>query len=170
MLEHNITHEGVVISSDLERAQEPSGLLSLLKQFGLLDEDIAQVTGSHTRTVRRWKIAGPSIQAASRLGQLRNLILLLRASEGLTDLGIASWLRHANRLLDDYTPMQVLNVGAFRSVRKAAICFVDTNQAFDEPLAPETLEELHRHYASGVSQAPRKLTGSGAAHRLSAVK
>jgi hypothetical protein len=143
---------GIIISTELRRVQEPEELLRLLKAFGFTDEDIAQATSTRTRSVRRWKeTVLPGTSAAARLGELRNLVLILRESRGLTDRGIVYWLRHPNRLLEDYSPFAVLGAGGFRSVRSAALCFVDTDRAFDEPLSGSVSARLRA--ADGVRAA-----------------
>jgi Homeodomain-like domain len=156
---HSLVDGGVVISSDLERALEPEVLVRLLKQFGLTDADIAQATQTHTRTVRRWKSAAPGTIAAERLGELRNLVLRLRESEGLTDRGIVLWLRHANRLLEDYPPLAVLGVGGFRAVRDAGLRFIDPDRPSAETIPVSVLASLKAadaEEASQVSASPKK--------------
>lgn len=142
MLNSNLLDKGIVITGDLEHAQEPEELLRLLKHLGFTDEDIAQATGMNQRTVRRWKMAGPGSAAATHLAELRNIVLLLREAEVLTDRGIVFWMRHPNRLLEDYQPLAVLGAGGFRSVREAASCFGDSERSFNEPISASTLEAL----------------------------
>jgi hypothetical protein len=153
MLNGNLLDTGTVISTDLEHAQEPDELLQLLKHFGFIDDDIAQATGMNERTVRRWKMAGPGSAAANHLAELRNLVLLLRETEALTDRGIVFWMRHPNRLLEDYRPLAVLGAGGFRSVREAALCFSDSERGFNEPISATVLEALQ-----GASRNGGKLT------------
>lgn len=144
---------GVVITADLERALEPETLVRLLKQFGLTDADIAQATQTHERTVRRWKSAAPGSVAAVRLGELRNLVLNLRQSEGLTDRGIVLWLRHANRLLEDYSPLAVLGAGGFRAVRDAGLRFCDPDRPSTETIPASVLTSLRT--AASVADDPQ---------------
>jgi len=131
-----------VISAELERALEPEVLVRLLKHLGLTDADIAQATQTNERTVRRWKSAAPGTGATQRLGELRNLILSLRESEGLTDRGIALWLRHPNRLLEDYSPLAVLGAGGFRASRDAGLCFCDPDRPSTEIIPASVLAAL----------------------------
>ena len=143
---HTLVDDAAVTSDEtftaLERNQEPEQLVLALKEFGFSEQDIAQATQTDVRTVRRWKTAAPGPIAGERIGQLRNVVLLLGDSDGISHRGIVYWLRHANRLLEDYPPLQVLGVGAFRSVREAALAFVDTEHGFDEPVPASALAML----------------------------
>jgi hypothetical protein len=158
----NLLDKGTVITGDLERAQEPEELLRLLKDLGFTDEDLAQAAGMHQRTVRRWKVAGPGSAAATHLAELRNIVLLLRDAEVLTDRGIVFWMRHPNRLLEDYHPLVVLGAGGFRSVREAATCFCNSERSFGEPISASTLGALrapaHRPRPPKTERAPAKRT------------
>jgi len=142
MLNSDLLDKRTVISGDLEHAQEPEELLRLLKHLGFTDEDLALATGMNARTVRRWKVGGPGTTAATHLAELRNIVLLLRDAEVLTDRGIVFWTRHPNRLLEDYQPLAVLGAGGFRSVREAATCFSDSERKFGEPISARALETL----------------------------
>lgn len=130
--------------SDLSHAQEPDDLLRLLKDFGFTDRDIAQGTRSDPRTVRRWKVAVPGSVAAERLAEIRNVVLWLRDAEVLTDRGIVFWMRHPNRLLEDYSPMEILGAGGFRATREAALCFQDSERVFEATVPASALELLRR--------------------------
>jgi hypothetical protein len=168
MLNTMMADEGTVITADLEWAQEPEDLLRLLKDFGFTDQDIAQGTQTHARTVRRWKMAVPGTAAAERLAELRNLVLLLRETEALTDRGIVFWLRHANRLLEDYQPLGVLGAGGFRSVRGAALCFCNPNLKFEDPIPASVLESLRRSN-DARQQAPSRASTTARQGKLAAV-
>lgn len=147
------------IAHDLRRAQEPEHLFKLLKDFGFTDADIAQVTGTQTRTVRRWKSSPPGPFAAQRLAELRNVVVTVRDTGGLTDRGMVFWLRHRNRLLEDYPPASVLAAGGFRSVQDAALCFVDTQRGFTKPIPAAVLKRLRDDEAEQQDD-PRARGGS----------
>jgi hypothetical protein len=151
---------GRLISTDLEHAQEPDHLLQVIKGLGFSDEDIAQATSTQERTVRRWKNekdGGPGPAATEHLAELRNLMLLFREEDVLTDRGAVYWLRHPNRLLEDYRPLAVIGAGGFRSVRGAALCFCDSELEFTEPLSDSVVQNLRR----AESAESRELVGAG---------
>jgi hypothetical protein len=154
MLKTESPHETISVSRDLEKAQEPEDLLQLLKDFGFNDQDIAAGTCTDPRTVRRWKVAVPGTLAAERLSEIRNIILWMRDAEILTDRGIVFWMRHRNRLLEDYSPMEILGAGGFRAVREAAICFKDSERPFSETVPASVLESL-RQQEQARMQKPR---------------
>lgn len=166
MVTANMIDGGMLISTDLEHAQEPDHLLQVIKDQGFSDADIAEVTRTQDRTVRRWKKAGPGPTATERLAEVRNLILLFRDADVLTDRGVVFWLRHPNRLLEDYRPLAVIGAGGFRSVREAALCFCDSERAFNEPLPDEVVQSLSRAAAepsrqTTQAQERRELVGAG---------
>ena len=127
--------------------QQPDDLLRLLKHFGFTDQDISEGTRTDSRTVRRWKMAEPGTTAAGRLAEIRNVVLLLRDTGVLTDRGIVFWMRHPNRLLEDYSPMAVVGAGGFRAALEAAKCFSDSERVFDEVLPASVLELLQKQEA-----------------------
>lgn len=127
--------EGAVISADLRRALEPRLITELLGQFGLTDLDIATATATNPRSVRRWKLGTePTRTTAERLDDLRNVIVLMRDSEGMTDRAIILWLRQRNRELEDHRPLEVLAHGLYSHVRNAALAFLDRDQPPTPPL------------------------------------
>lgn len=149
---------GAVITADLERAVEPAELLIHLRAFGFSDRDLASGTGTLARSVRRWRQGAPGTSAASHLGELRNLVVFFRRSEALTDQGTVWWLRHANRLLEDYSPLSVIGAGGFRSARAAAMCFIDTERVFDCPLDNATRQRLSAKTPGSDSDTNGKLS------------
>lgn len=131
--------EGAVITADLRRALEPRLITELLGQFGLTEVDIATATATNPRSVRRWKLGTePTRTTAARLDDLRNVILLMRESEGMTDRAIVLWLRQRNRELEDHRPLEVLAHGLYSHVRNAARAFLDRDQPPTPPL-PDTV-------------------------------
>lgn len=154
MLKTESPHETLTVSRDLAKAQEPEDLLQLLKDFGFNDQDIAAGTQTDPRTVRRWKVATPGTLAAERLAEIRNIILWMRDAEVLTERGIVFWMRHRNRLLEDYSPMEILGAGGFRAVREAAFCFKDSERPFSETVPASVLESL-RQQEQARMQKPR---------------
>jgi hypothetical protein len=140
------------VRPSLEHAQEPEQLLISLKYFGFNDQDIAAGTGTDDRTVRRWKKKQPGPKAATHLAEIRNLVLLLRGEETLTDRGIVFWMRHPNRLLEDFSPLWVVAAGGFRSARDSARCFADPDHRFVEPLGPRVLERLEAKAAAAENK------------------
>jgi hypothetical protein len=148
----SLAQRGPITSADLERALEPEVLVRLLKQLRLTDADIGQATQTNERTVRRWKSATPGTGATQRLGELRNLILRLRESEGITDRGIVLWLRHPNRLLEDYSPLAVLGAGGFRAVRDAGLRFCDPDRPSTETIPASVLAALRATAADDGQQ------------------
>jgi hypothetical protein len=160
MIEEALTDGGVVISKDLGHAQEPEEVFRLLKHFGFTDQDIAEGTCTDPRTVRRWKSAEPGTATARRLAEIRNVVLLLREGGALTDRGIVFWMRHPNRLLEDYSPLAVIGGGGFHSVTDAAKCFSDSERGFDEPLPAGVLEQLREQNSAGVQKRRDKSTRS----------
>ena len=131
--------EGSVITADLRVALEPRLIAELLGQFGLTDVDLATATGTNPRSVRRWKAATePARTTAERLDDLRNVVLLMRDSEGMTDRAIVLWLRQRNRELEDHRPLEVLAHGLYSHVRNAALAFLDRDQPPTPPL-PDTV-------------------------------
>jgi hypothetical protein len=162
-------HRVPVTSAELERALEPEVIVRLLKRFALTDADIGQATHTNERTVRRWKSAAPGAVAAERLGELRNLVLALRESEGLTDRGIILWLRHANRLLEDYSPLAVIGAGGFRAARDAGLRFCDPDRPLTESIPASVLAVLRATVTDNSEEAhtdpkprsPAKLTAVG---------
>lgn len=148
----------------LERSQEPEEILLLLMQFGLTNEDIAQGTGADERTVRRWKNKPPGKSAAIRLGEIRNIVVRLKSKQILSDRGIVFWLRHPNRLLEDYSPLSVIGAGGFRSALEAAKCFIQSERGFQRPLPEKVLRRLESKEAShsaGATAARKKLEPVG---------
>jgi hypothetical protein len=141
----------------LERSQEPEEILLLLRQFGLTTEDIAQGTGADVRTVRRWNNKPPGKSAAIRLGEIRNIVVRLKSKQILSDRGIIFWLRHPNRLLDDYSPLSVIGAGGFRSALEAAKCFIQSERGFHRPLSDKVLRRLE----SKESSRSARVTASG---------
>jgi hypothetical protein len=129
-----------VILGDLERAQEPREIARLLRDFEFTEADIAEGTDSENRSVRRWKGADPGASAAEHLAEIRNVVVRLSRSGVLTDRGIVFWMRHPNRLLDDFSPLSAIGAGGFRSARDAALCFADTERDFETPL-PDTVRK-----------------------------
>ena len=131
--------EGAVITADLRRALEPRLIAELLGQFGLTEVDIAIATATTPRSVRRWKLGTePARTTAERLDDLRNVIVLMRESEGMTDRAIVLWLRQRNRELEDHRPLEVLAHGLYSHVRNAALAFLDRDQPPTPPL-PDTV-------------------------------
>jgi hypothetical protein len=130
---------------DLERALEPRVIVRLLKSLLMLtDTDIAQATQIGERTVRRWKTADPGAVASQRLSELRNVILSLRETQGLTDRGIVLWLRSPNRLLEDYSPLAVIGAGGFRAARDAGLRFCDPDRPAEETMTATVLAALRK--------------------------
>lgn len=156
---------GLTTSTDLAKAQEPEDLLQLLKDFGFNDQDIAEGTGTDPRTVRRWKIAAPGTLAAARLAEIRNIVLWLRDAHVLTDRGIVFWMRHRNRLLEDYSPMEVLGAGGFRAARGAALCFQDSERAFSEGVPASVLESLRRTERQKAQKGSKRAKASSSERR-----
>jgi hypothetical protein len=131
--------EGAVIATDLRRALEPRLIAELLGQFGLTEVDIATATATSPRSVRRWKLGTePTRTTAERLDDLRNVVVLMRESEGMTDRAIVLWLRQRNRELEDHRPLEVLAHGLYSHVRNAALAFLDRDQPPTPPL-PDTV-------------------------------
>jgi hypothetical protein len=131
--------EGAVITADLRDALEPRLITDLLGQFGLTDVDIAAATATNPRSVRRWKhTTEPARTTAERLDDLRNVVVLMRESEGMTDRAIVLWLRQRNRELEDHRPLEVLAHGLYSHVRNAALGFLDRDQPPTPPL-PDTV-------------------------------
>ncbi len=127
--------EGAVITADLRDALEPRHITELLGQLGLTDIDIGVATGTNPRSVRRWKNSTePTRATLERLDDLRNVVVLLRESEGMTDRAIVLWLRQRNRELDDQRPLEVLAFGLYGHVRNAALAFLDRDQPRTPPL------------------------------------
>jgi hypothetical protein len=157
-----VSSEKTVSSQELVHAQEPEELLRLLIRFGFLQEDIAQGTGKDERTVRRWKDKAPGKDAAARLGEIRNVLLLLRDERILTDRGIVYWMRHANRLLEDYPPLSMIAAGGFRAALEAAKCFSDSERGFDEVIPEDVLQRLRE-------QAEAKRRGQAQREKLEPV-
>jgi hypothetical protein len=148
------------LTPTLEHAQEPEHLLASLKKFGFLDQDIAEGTGSDERTVRRWKKQHPGAKAAKRLAEIRNIVVLLREEETLSDRGVIFWMRHPNRLLEDFSPLLVVSAGGFRPARDAARCFADPDRRFEQPLPAPVLKRLE-----GAVASARDRNGKGAGKR-----
>jgi hypothetical protein len=137
----------------LSRAQEPADLLAALKTYGFTDQDLSAGTATDDRTVRRWKKKGvPGATAARHLGEIRNVLLILKEAEVLTDRGVVFWMRHPNRLLEDYAPLEVLGAGGFRAVRDAALCFIDSERGFETVLPASVLEVLGIRAESELAQ------------------
>jgi hypothetical protein len=131
--------EGAVITADLRRALEPKLITELLGHFGLTEVDIATATATNPRSVRRWKLrTEPTRTTAQRLDDLRNVIVLMRESGGMTDRAIVLWLRQRNRELEDHRPLEVLAHGLYSHVRNAALAFLDRDQPPTPPL-PDTV-------------------------------
>jgi hypothetical protein len=149
--------EGAVITADLRRALEPRLIAELLGQFGLTEVDIGTATATNPRSVRRWKVGTePTRTTAERLDDLRNVIVLMRDTEGMTDRAIALWLRQRNRELEDHRPLEILAHGLYNHVRNAALAFLDRDQPPTPPL-PDTV----RRALDGQSVDTEPQTPSG---------
>jgi hypothetical protein len=149
--------QGAVITADLRDALEPRLITDLLGQFGLTDVDVAIATGTNPRSVRRWKLGTePTRPTAERVDDLRNVVVLMRESEGMTDRAIVLWLRQRNRELEDHRPLEVLAHGLYGHVRNAALAFLDRDQP---PTAP--LPDMVRQALDGetVAMTPRSSNG-----------
>jgi hypothetical protein len=157
--------EGAVITADLRTALEPRLIAQLLGQFGLTDLDIAVATGTNPRSVRRWKNGTePTRRTAERLDDLRNVVVLMRENEGMTDRAIVLWLRQRNRELDDHRPLEVLAYGLYGHVRNAALAFVDRDQPRTPPLPERVRRSLDGQIIDAGSQTP---SGSDTGRRRS---
>jgi hypothetical protein len=123
----------------------------LLAEHGAADRAVA------ARSVRRWKLGTePTRTTAERLDDLRNVIVLMRDSEGMTDRAIVLWLRQRNRELEDHRPLEVLAHGLYSHVRNAALAFLDRDQPPTPPL-PDTV----RRALDGKSVDTEPQTPSG---------
>lgn len=147
--------EGAVITADLRNALEPRLITELLGHFGLTDADIATATATNPRSVRRWKIATePTRATAERLDDLRNVVVLMRESEGITDRAIVLWLRQRNRELEDHRPLEVLAHGLYGHVRNAALAFLDRDQPPTPPLPDIVRRALDGQITDTNSRTP----------------
>lgn len=109
----------------LERAVEPSEIVSALGRYGLTQKDIAAATQVTERTVYAWKQEQGGVRDRNydRLAALREVVLVLRDS--LTDRGVGQWLRARNRLLGGRRPIEVLHDGDVEAVRRAVDAFAE---------------------------------------------
>jgi hypothetical protein len=82
-------------------------LITLRDQIGLSERDIAQVTGAHVRSVRRW-LSGtdPHQGTAERIDDLRTIVTDL--GQMLPPESIVAWMRNRNPMLDRRRPLDVL--------------------------------------------------------------
>jgi hypothetical protein len=98
----------------------------LRREVGLSEVDLADGTGAHTRTVRRWIASRPSEpqpRYARHIDDLKAIVEELEDS--LTHKGIRQWLRARSRYLDDKRPIDELREGHFDEVRQAARAFTE---------------------------------------------
>ncbi|MBV9193541.1 MAG: hypothetical protein JO168_05305 [Solirubrobacterales bacterium] len=156
---------GAVITTDLRRALEPTLITELLGHFGLSELDIATATATNPRSVRRWKLGTePTRTTAERLDDLRNVIVLMRESEGMSDRAIVLWLRQRNRELEDHRPLEVLAHGLYSHVRNAALGFLDRDHPPTPPLPDTVRRALDGH---GVDTEPQTPSSDNRASRRS---
>lgn len=111
------------MAKTLDRAVEASEIVDALKSFGITQVDVAAVTHVSDRAVRGWRIGDIRPDRYDRLGQLRDLVLLL--SDSLTPRGVGQWMHAKNRLLDGERPIDLLAEERYDEVRSAAESFID---------------------------------------------
>ncbi len=111
------------MSDVLERAVEPNEIVRALKGYGVTQADVADATGVSDRAVRGWKTSAARQEPYDKLGELRELVLLL--SDSLTPRGVGQWMHAKNRLLDGRRPIELLRENHWGDVRRAAQAFVD---------------------------------------------
>lgn len=113
------------MTAALERAIEPSEIISALRRYGLTQKDIASATGVSERTVHAWKHDSGGVRDRNydRLATVREIVLLVRDS--LTERGVGQWLRARNRLLDGRRPVEALHEGDVGAARRAAKAFAE---------------------------------------------
>ena len=126
-----MSHTDGPTTFDLHTAVDPRHAIEALSAFGFTEQDLAEATGAHTRTVRRWKSAEAGHEPthkARQIDDLRNLVAGMAASGAMTNRAIVFWTRSRNRWLTDRRPLDVLASGedqAYERVRAAAELFVN---------------------------------------------
>jgi Protein of unknown function (DUF2384) len=96
-------------------------LRALQASIGLPERDIARLTRTQPRTVRRWLDGSvePRFDSAERIDELRAIVVVL--GEMLDPDGIVAWLRSRNPNLNFRRPLDVLGDGQdFEAVLGAA--------------------------------------------------
>jgi len=85
----------------------PKVLRALQTQVGVGERDIARLTNTEQRTVRRW-LAGapPRGESAERVDELRVIVTIL--GQLLDPDGIVAWLRNRNEMLEFRRPLEIL--------------------------------------------------------------
>jgi len=117
----------------LDDAVNPRDAVNALTEFGLSEQDLADATGAHVRTVRRWKSLDAGHEPthhARQIDDLRTLVARTARTGAMTERAVGFWLRSRNRWLGDRRPLDVISSGEdvdFERVRAAADLFVDPN-------------------------------------------
>lgn len=112
-------------------AVDPRDAVIALTKFGLSEQDLADATGAHPRTVRRWKsldAGNEPTHHARQIDDLRTLVARIATSPAMTERAVVFWMRSRNRWLGDRRPLDVISSGEdvdFERVRAAADLFVD---------------------------------------------
>ena len=89
----------------------------LRAQYELTAKDLAEATGAHLRTVRKWEAADGQIAIQERF--TTGLEALETVLEELQDFSlpfIHTWLRQPKRGLDDLSPREALGQGRWEEV------------------------------------------------------
>jgi hypothetical protein len=97
--------DSVELAERLRRALEPRQVILVLRDLGITNEDLQEVTQTDPRTVRRWqeddeKASGLRAQARDAVDRLRVLVLYMLQQDAMPPGDIAHWLRSRNLELD----------------------------------------------------------------------
>lgn len=107
----------------LERGAEAAEIVRALKGYGLNQQEIAAITGVSDRAVRQWRRAGIRPDRYDRLGEVREIVLLL--SDSLSPRGVGQWLHAKNRLLHSERAIELLTDARVSEVRATVRAFVE---------------------------------------------
>jgi hypothetical protein len=127
-------YDGVSIGADMETRPAASTLVSEAKRqrggyvmpttpgrlrarYDLTARDLAEATGAHLRTVRKWEAAEGDIAIQERFTTgLEALETVLDELQDFSLPFIHTWLRQPKRGLDDLSPREALGQGRWEEV------------------------------------------------------
>jgi hypothetical protein len=115
------------VSGAVQRPTATHAAVHYLRQdIGLLERELALVTGAGVRTVRRWLAHDVGHAQQRHADALDDLRAIAAALEGyLKRRSISGWLRTRNQALNGGRPLELLALGEFEAVLAAVHGVVD---------------------------------------------
>ena len=115
-----------MVSRSKRESDQISTLIESLTTYGLTAEEIAQVTGATPTegiTVLYQEKRTNATVIHRRLERIHEIAFLL--SEGLQKTEVGKWFRAPNRILQEYSPLQMIALGGYDQALAAAAAYAE---------------------------------------------